>query len=245
MLPRLRALVLLAAALASLSLIRAPADVSAQSWPLEADVGLDPGHSRADVGASSGALREFELTLDIASRIVPLLEERGFRARLSRAGDEPLTAMSDPDPTERTRIEQTARIEAVGRVRAYVSIHFNGFSDPRLDGTETYYNQDNSGDEALRLAGALQRNVVGALWDGGYQARDRGVKSDLLAGKPYGHFFSLRGPMPSALVEGLFLTSQRDAVALGQDGIRQAMAVGYARGIAEYLGVPTPRPPAP
>src|SRR5690348_17756712 len=51
------------------------------------------------------------------------------------------------------------------------------------------------------LADALQRHVLAELRATGYDALDRGVKEDLAAGKPYGHFFSLRGPMPSALVE--------------------------------------------
>ena len=33
------------------------------------DVALDPGHSRADVGAAGGGLREYQLTLDLAERV--------------------------------------------------------------------------------------------------------------------------------------------------------------------------------
>jgi len=33
------------------------------------DVALDPGHSRADVGAAAGGLREYRLTLDLAERL--------------------------------------------------------------------------------------------------------------------------------------------------------------------------------
>ena len=69
---------------------------------------------------------------------------------------------------------------------------------------------ENDSQRARRLADSLQRNIVGALFESGYQTRDRGVKSDLLAGKPYGHFFSLRGPVPSVLVEALFLSNAAD-----------------------------------
>lgn len=201
----------------------------------DADVGLDPGHSYADVGASGGGLREYELTLDIALRVKPLLEERGYSVNLTRFDNGPLSAMSHPNSTERIRIEQEARIAAVGRVRCYVSIHFNGHGDPSLSGTETYYNPDNIGDASYRLAEALQRHVLQTIWEAGHPSRDRGVKSDLLAGKPYGHFFSLRGPHPGALVEGLFLSNPGDAAAVRQDQVRQAIAEGYSRGISEYL----------
>jgi N-acetylmuramoyl-L-alanine amidase len=77
---------------------------------------------------------------------------------------------------------------------------------------------------------------VAALADEiGYQALDRGVKSDLLAGKPYGHFFSLRGPMPSALVEHLFLSNATEAALLRDDATLDALADGCAQGILEYF----------
>lgn len=208
--------------------------VRAQAIPYDADVGLDPGHSRADVGASGAGVGEYEHTLDVALRIVPLLEQAGLRVALSRTDDRPLTAMAHPDPIERTRIEQAARIAAVGDARIYVSIHFNG-GPPSLRGTETYYNSENAGPESRRLAESLQAHVVTALREYGYETADRGAKEDLLAGKPYGHFFSLRGSMPSALVEGLFLSNPTEAALLLRADAREALARGYADGILAYV----------
>ncbi|HYU17579.1 MAG TPA: N-acetylmuramoyl-L-alanine amidase [Chloroflexota bacterium] len=205
----------------------------------DADIGLDPGHSRVDVGASGAGVGEYQHTLDVALRIRPLLEDAGLRVNLSRNDDQPLTAMSHPNLTERTRIEQAARIEAVGKVRVYVSIHFNAGADARLSGTESYFNTDNAAPESLRLAQAVQRNVVGSLRELGHPVVDRGVKEDLLAGKPYGHFFSLRGGMPSALVEGLFLSNPVEAALLLREETRQAVARGYVGGILEYFAVVT------
>jgi N-acetylmuramoyl-L-alanine amidase len=206
----------------------------AQSDGFDADVGLDPGHSRFDVGASGAGVGEYQLTLDIAQRIKPLLEEAGLRVNVSRADHEPLSAMSRSSGDERTRIEQAARIAAVGNVRIYVSIHFNG-GPPSLRGTETYYNGENAGPESRRLAEVLQRHVVAALNDVGYATADRGAKEDLLAGKPYGHFFSLRGGMPSALVEGLFLSNPTEGQLLHQEETREALARGYVGGIVAYF----------
>jgi N-acetylmuramoyl-L-alanine amidase len=206
-----------------------------QTAPFDADVGLDPGHSYVDVGASGAGLREFELTLDIALRARALLEARGHSVNMTKTDYGPLSAMNHPNSTERIQIEQEARITSVGRVRCYVSVHFNAHPNASLSGTETYYNPDNHADQAWRLAEALQRHVVGKLSEAGYATVDRGVKSDLSAGKPYGHFFGLRGPHPAAVVEGLFLSNPAEAAQLWREDIRQAIAEGYSRGISEYL----------
>jgi N-acetylmuramoyl-L-alanine amidase len=206
----------------------------AQADGFDADVGLDPGHSRADVGASGGGVGEYQHTLDVAQRIAPLLEQSGLRVAVSRSDHAPLTEMSHRNIDERTRIEQAARIAAVGNVRIYVSIHFNG-GPPSLRGTETYYNGENAGPESRHLAEALQRHVVAELGAYGYATADRGAKEDLTAGKLYGHFFSLRGGMPSALVEALFLSNPTEGHLLLQDELRQALARGYAGGIMTYF----------
>lgn len=197
-------------------------------------MGLDAGHSRVDVGASGGGVGEYQHTLDLAQRIKPLLEQAGLTVALSRTDHEPLTAMSLRDPDARTELEQAARIAAVGNARIYVSIHFNG-GPPALRGTETYYNSEHAGPDSRRLAEALQQSVVAELRAYGYETADRGAKEDLLAGKPYGHFFSLRGSMPSALVEGLFLSNPLEAGLLLREDARQALARGYAGGIVAYF----------
>jgi N-acetylmuramoyl-L-alanine amidase len=148
--------------------------------------------------------------------------------RLTREDDLPLTALLAPGATEDIRLEQEARIAAGMPARIYVSLHFNGGA-PGLRGTETYYNPDRGEADSI-LAEALQRNVVAAVG-----SVDRGARSDLLAGKPYGHFFSLRGPLPSALVEHLFLSNAGDVALLQQDSTLEALADGDAQGILEYL----------
>jgi len=202
---------------------------------LTADVGLDPGHSDFDVGAVGGGLREADLTLAVAFRVRELLESTGLSAAMSRLDNRPLTDYSDPDSTEQIRREQEARVAAVGRTRIYVSIHFNGFGNPLVRGTESYYNGDNQGEESRRLAESIQQQLVSEVKAAGYAVPDRGVKDDLAAGKPYGHFFSLRGPSPSVLVESMFLTNPHEAALLAQGGIREAIARGIAEGIIHYL----------
>ena len=202
------------------------------------DVALDPGHSRADVGAVGSGLREYQLTLDLARRVRARLEDAHLHVRLTRDDDLPLTAYTNPNATDQIQAEQEARIAAGGPARIYVSLHFNG-GPTTLRGTETYFNPERTPDAASSdrtLAALLQQHVVAALAEEvGYDSLDRGVKSDLAAGKSYGHFFGLRGPVPSALVENLFLSNANEAALLRDDATLDALADGCAQGIFEYF----------
>jgi N-acetylmuramoyl-L-alanine amidase len=207
--------------------------------PLEpVDVALDPGHSRVDVGAAGGGLREYQLTLALAQRVRTRLEQSHLRVRLTREDDLPLSDYTEPNSTPQIQAEQEARIAAAGPSRVYVSLHFNG-GPANLRGTETYYNPERAPEAASAdavLAALLQQHVVAALADElGYASVDRGARSDLVAGKPYGHFFSLRGPNPSALVENLFLSNANDAALLRDDGTLDALADGCVQGVLEYF----------
>jgi N-acetylmuramoyl-L-alanine amidase len=232
------------------SLCLATGAISPITGPVEAqifdaDVGLDPGHSYVDVGAVGGGIREFELNLETAQQLRGRLLDAGYSVRLTREDHNPLTPMNHPDPTERIRIEQTARYRSVGRVRAYVSINYNGISAPSIRGTEAYFNPESvQADASYKLAEAIQRNMVAAIWEAGYPALDRGTKSDLTAGKPYGHFFNLRGPNPSVVVEGLFLTNPGDVSALSLPEVRAAVVDGYVRGILEFFALSAATEPA-
>jgi N-acetylmuramoyl-L-alanine amidase len=201
----------------------------------DADVGLDPGHSPVDVGTSGFGVGEYQLTLDVALRLKPLLEGAGLRVAMTRTEQVALSSMSDPNPTERIHIEQAARIAAVGNARIYVSLHFDGVDSPSVRGTQTFYNAEQHGAEGQRLAEAIQRSMLAEIRALGYDALDRGATEDLRAGKPYGHFFMLRGPMPSVCGEPLFLTNPTEGRMLLDDETRQAVARGYAGGIVAFF----------
>ena len=204
------------------------------------DVALDPGHSSWDVGATGAGLREYELTLDLARRVQTRLERLGYTVRLSRDGPGRVADTLPADSTRAVEAEQRARHAASGPARAYVSIHFNGHPSPALRGTETYYNSDNFGEASGRLARALQEETLASIREADPSTPDRGFKEDLAAGKPYGHFFSLRGPFPGALVEVLFLSNPVDAALAGDAAIRDRIADGISRGISRFLAEEEP-----
>jgi N-acetylmuramoyl-L-alanine amidase len=199
------------------------------------DVALDPGHSAWDVGATGAGLAEYQLTLDVANRVRARLEEVGHRVRLTRADHGRVAPVVPRDSIEAIRVEQEARIGAASPASVFVSIHFNAHPNRSLRGTETYFNGDNFRAESVVLGTLVHNELLAALRGLGYPAIDRGVREDLTAGKPYGHFFSLRGPFPSVLVESLFLSNPAEAEMLRQDDVLDTVAEGIARGIARYL----------
>ena len=89
---------------AGLALSGALGTTSAWADPAEfdADVGLDAGHSRFDVGASGAGVGEYQHTLDVAQRIKPLLEEAGLRVNLEP--DRSRAALGD-GPHQRRRAD--------------------------------------------------------------------------------------------------------------------------------------------
>ena len=212
-----------------------PSGALADPEGFDADVGLDPGHSPLDVGTSGFGVGEYQHTLDVALRLKPMLEGAGLRVVLTRTEQVPLSSMSHPNYTERIRIEQAARIAAVGNARIYVSLHFDGIDNPSVRGTETFFNAEQHGDEGRRLAIAVQHSMLAEIRALGYETPDRGANEDLKVGKPYGHFFMLRGPMPSICGEPLFLTNPTEGQLMLQEETRQAVARGYAGGIVAYF----------
>src|SRR5947209_17883338 len=104
---------MLAALLASLLVWLQPAAL--------VDVALDPGHSRADVGAAGHGMREYMLTLNLAQRVKIRLEAADLSVRLTREDDQPLTPLLSPGATDNIRAEQEARIAAGSPSRIYVS----------------------------------------------------------------------------------------------------------------------------
>lgn len=195
---------------------------------------LDPGHGGKDEGGANAALglKEKALTLDIARRLKPLLEQRGYEVFLTRDRD--------------VFVELSERAAIANRLGAdlFVSIHFNAASDSAARGAETFamtpvghpssnatafhrsqnetYPGNRADDWSELAAFHMQQAIVGAL---GLQ--DRGVRRS--------RFAVLRDlNAPGILVEGAFISNPQEARQLGQAASRQRLAEVYADGISDY-----------
>jgi N-acetylmuramoyl-L-alanine amidase len=135
-----------------------------------------------------------------------------------------------------------------------VSLHFDAFADPTVNGAETLYDDARPFSAAnLRLALLVQHAVLAQLRARGWAVPDRGVLVDSLAGTPalsatdaaYGHFVEL-GPavpgwldhpsaMPGVVCEPLFLTHPAEADVADSAPGQQAIAWGLAQAISAYF----------
>ncbi|WP_457576574.1 N-acetylmuramoyl-L-alanine amidase, partial [Desulfomarina sp.] len=102
---------------------------------------LDPGHGGKDPGAIANGMKEKDIVLDIAKRLVPILQkDLGCEVILTRSDDTfiPLE--------ERTAIANTQGADL------FISLHINAHPSPKVRGVETYYLNLSTNAEAMRVA---------------------------------------------------------------------------------------------
>ena len=219
---------------------------------------LDPGHGGADSGAigviASRAVLEKQVTLAVAMRALSPLRRSGYTVVISRTGESTVMSLHPgevqqglltPDAAQR-EIEARNLCANATRADVLIALHMNGFADPSARGTETVYSpRRRFAAQSERLAGLIQRAMLGALRGSGIAPVDRGVLPDSEAGgspltpqtADYHHLIEL-GPadrpwlpypslMPGALVEPLFVTNAVEASfaisAHGQGALARAL----------------------
>jgi N-acetylmuramoyl-L-alanine amidase len=215
--------------------------------------GLDPGVVGTSIGGRT--VQEKDSTLAVATRLMVLLRNDGYVVVMARTQDTTVIKLAATDSNygaitssgvHRDLAARAACANATG-ADVLVSIHFDGFSDPTVGGTETFYDAARPFAAANRkLATSLQAALVARLG-----APDRGVWTDdqlaaptlTISGKAYGHLIELGPPsagwvdnpsqMPGALVEPLFVTNPSEARIAsdptGQDKIAQALEAGIQK----------------
>ncbi len=183
---------------------------------------LDPGHGGHEtVGGSSpnnavgpdGTL-EKELTLRVAKLTEEILESRGHRVPMTRASDRNLG------------LAKRAQIARDNEAEVFLSVHFNAFHDPGVQGTETYHH-DEAGPGSRRLAQWVQRRLAAATG-----LRDRRVKSARFGVlRPERHL----PDTAACLAEVSFLTDPDEEVRLEKPEYLNRLAGALADGIEIYL----------
>lgn len=241
----------------TLAALLGPSGIAAKAAPLH--VTLDPGHGGPEVGASFRfadglVLQEKALTLRVALRLRDLLEQAGYSVTLTRSTDAPVN-LDQRDLNGDGRVgladDLQARVDRANRASSdiFVSIHFNGASDPSVRGTYTFWNPRRPfADRSQRLAELVQAGLVSALRRAGHPTLAHGARTD--ASVLGGDAFFLLGPrssivarpsqMPAIIGEPLFLTNPQDAAALRDERVVEAVARGYFEGIQAFAATPPP-----
>jgi N-acetylmuramoyl-L-alanine amidase len=174
---------------------------------------LDPGHGGKDPGAIGlGGLREVDVILPIAKRVLEILEKQGIAVKMTRNGDNFIG------------LDERVSISRDAGATLFVSIHANSIDNrPDVNGLELYhYNIGQS------FAETVHRSVLDFVNKNGFYLNDRRVRS--------ARFLVLRkSTIPAILVETGYLTNEAEVARLRNPEYQRVMAEGIAKGIAQYV----------
>jgi len=215
---------------------------------------LDAGHGGTEIGAShtyadGTVTHEKDINLRVMLRVRDLLQQAGYQVTPTRTRDAQANAdKKDVNGDGRVTLSDDLqmRVDIANSTGSdiFVSIHFNGISDPNMKGTYVFYDPDRPfADRSKALAQMVDGALTKALRDAGYTTVDHGATRDtsVLGGD---HYYLLSpkttavtrpSEMPGIIGEGLFLTNDDDANALRRDAIVEAIARGYVEGIKAYF----------
>jgi len=238
--------------------IARPADLPgsdlSNSFRRDPVVTLDAGHGGTEIGAShtfadGTQITEKDLNLRVMLRLRDLLQQSGYQVTPTRTRDAQVN-VDKKDLTGDGRVtlsdDLQARVDIANTAGSdvFVSVHFNGISDPNIKGTYVFFDPDRPyADRSKSLAELVDQSLTKALKDAGYATIDHGATRDtsVLGGD---HYYLLSpktdvvpraSQMPAIIGEGLFLTNEDDANAIRKDAIVEAIARGYAEGIKAYF----------
>jgi N-acetylmuramoyl-L-alanine amidase len=213
-----------------------------------ADVGkvqtvvLDPGHGGHDKGQVSRYGAEKDFALDVARKLRPILQAKGFRVIMTREGDYFVP------------LEVRAKIANSARNSIFVSIHFNATNDdPNATGFEIFSftprgaPSTSDGNVTLRsfnmqpgssvdarsmaLSACIYHSVLGQL-----REYDRGIKR--------ARFAVLRlTTVPAVLLECGFLTERGESKLISNKDWRAKLAGAIGVGIENYQALPIKKQP--
>src|SRR5947209_2118477 len=148
---------------------------------------LDPGHGGSETGAAdvTGQFVEKNLTLQVAKKASTYLKAMGYRVYLTRTHD---TGVNTParDLNHDGKIDNVDEFDARNlfanshHAHVFVSIHFDGSSDPTVRGTHGYYCPARSfWHQSKVLSNLLTTSVTGAVQHSGYADINKGVETDV------------------------------------------------------------------
>ncbi len=213
---------------------------------------VDPGHGGKDPGASAFGLKEKDIVLSIAKKLVPVLEEQtGAEVILTRDSDVFISL------EERTAIANTNDADL------FISLHINAHPSSKVHGLETYYLNLSTNAEAMRVAAfenATSTHQMSDLQDilSDIMKNSKINESSRLAGFVHNSlsngiegiqksnfknlgvkqapFYVLIGAeMPAILIEIAFITNPSDSDNLSSDAFLDIIASDIVTGVQSYI----------
>src|SRR5215207_7755786 len=219
---------------------------------------IDPGHGGEDLGnvrLENGriTLQEKDFTLEHSQLLADRLREKGFEVVLTRETDTEVNPSNEDVNGDGTvapeggpaRTEQIDDLQArvnicnLGAADLLVSVHYNGAENTFLSGYEVWFNDERefSGRSeafATFMHEALEKGFASA----GYDAVDRGIGiEDHVVTGPERPGELVPSEMPGAVVEGLFLSNDKDAAFIQSDRADETLVGAYEEAITRYFSV--------
>jgi N-acetylmuramoyl-L-alanine amidase len=211
---------------------------------------LDPGHGGHDTGTiGPQGLMEKDLVLDVAKRLGVLIAKRLGSEVVYTRSDDTFIPLED-----RTRIANERKADL------FLSIHANSSPSDRIAGSETFYLNFTTSEDALQVATRenatsqtsiheLQtlvqkitlnekvqesRELASAVQNGLYTGipRNRSLKNRGIKKAPF--VVLIGAQMPSVLAEIAFLSNPRDESMLKRPEYRQRIAEALFKGVSQY-----------
>lgn len=179
---------------------------------------IDPGHGGSDFGTQAPfkpAFKEKNLNLITARFLQTYLQQMGYQTAMTRTSDLFVT------------LDGRAQFANEKNSDLFVSVHFNSAPSTNADGVEVFYYRSEQNKErsstSKALAEAILKRVISNT-----DAKSRGVKHGNLA-------VIRKTTMPAVLVEGGFLTNEKELQKIKDPAYIKRLAWGIAQGVQEFL----------
>ncbi len=168
---------------------------------------VDPGHGGSDPGAMRNDVQEKIITLQIAEKVVKMLEAQGATVYMTRS-DDTFVSLSD-----------RVTYSNVKKPDLFVSIHINASERPEIHGIETHYWKDDS----IEYAKCVHKSLISKI-----EAKNRGLFKS--------KFYVIRHTTdPAILLELGFISNEEERNLMQTEERQTKMAEAITEGIINYL----------
>ncbi|WP_213158179.1 N-acetylmuramoyl-L-alanine amidase [Parachlamydia sp. AcF125] len=176
---------------------------------------IDAGHGGDDAGAEATNYTEKHLNLATARLLRVYLKQLGYSTAMTRDADFFVS------------LDKRASFANSKNPVLFVSLHYNSAPNKKAEGIEVYYYHSEKDKKRTTqskiLANSVLEKVIQAT-----SAKSRGIRA--------GNFAVIREThMPAILVEGGFLTNEKEVKNIKDPVYLKKLAWGVAQGIAQYL----------
>ncbi|OGN62515.1 MAG: hypothetical protein A3F09_05550 [Chlamydiae bacterium RIFCSPHIGHO2_12_FULL_49_11] len=175
---------------------------------------VDAGHGGNDTGAKTSYIQEKKVCLKTAVYVRRFLTQMGYKVIMTRARDEFIPLRDRSKLANRTRAD------------LFVSIHYNSAPNKDAAGIEIYIPKDGTKERKGRsrqLAELVLKKMSAYT-----HAHSRGIKE--------ANFHVIRdSTMPAILVEGGFISNERESHKLLDDQYIELLSLAVAEGVDHYF----------